>query len=117
MREKVEEAVEFLRHKFPASPDIGVVLGSGLGEYAESFSKPISIPYSEIPHFPQSTVVGHKGHLIFQQFETCAVVAMQGRFHYYEGYRMEPGHVSHPSVRETWHPTVNSYQCRRRGEC
>lgn len=89
MHAHFQETVEFLRSKLPAVPDVGLVLGSGLGEYAESFSDPVVIPYEEIPHFPQSTVVGHKGRLIFQQSEHCALLAMQGRFHFYEGYTME----------------------------
>ena len=64
MREKIQEAVKFLSEKFPSAPDIGLILGSGLGEYAENFPDPVVIPYSEIPHFPRSTVVGHKGHFI-----------------------------------------------------
>ena len=89
MQAHFQEALDFLRDKLPAKPDVGLILGSGLGEYAESFSAPVVIPYDDIPHFPKSTVIGHKGRLIFQQFEHCALLAMQGRFHYYEGYTME----------------------------
>lgn len=89
MIEKIQEAVQFIKTKFSDSPDIGLILGSGLGEYADSFSDPVIIPYTDIPHFPQSTVVGHKGRLVFQKFEGFNVVAMQGRFHYYEGYEIE----------------------------
>ena len=89
MHAHFQETIEFLKRKIPGTPDVGLILGSGLGEYAESFSNPVVIPYEEIPHFPKSTVVGHKGRLIFQQFEHCALLAMQGRFHYYEGYTME----------------------------
>jgi purine-nucleoside phosphorylase len=89
MVENIQETVEFIKKEFPNSPDIGLILGSGLGEYADSFSDPVIIPYADIPHFPQSTVVGHKGHLVFQKFNGYTIVAMQGRFHYYEGYTME----------------------------
>ena len=89
MVEHIQEAVEFIQSKFPNTPDIGLILGSGLGEYADSFPKPVIISYKEIPHFPQSTVIGHKGQLVFQKFNDCSVVVMQGRFHYYEGYSME----------------------------
>ena len=89
MGEKLQEAVEFINKHISETPAIGVILGSGLGEYADSFSDPVIIPYQAIPHFPQSTVVGHKGRLIFQKFHDYTVVAMQGRFHYYEGYTME----------------------------
>lgn len=89
MHTHLQTAVEFLKRTLPATPTVGLVLGSGLGEYAESFPSPLVIPYEEIPHFPTSTVPGHKGRLIFQQFERSALLAMQGRFHYYEGYTME----------------------------
>lgn len=89
MVEEIQETVQFIKEKFPQTPDIGLILGSGLGEYADSFPDPVFIPYEEIPHFPQPTVVGHKGRLVFQKFEGFTVMAMQGRFHYYEGYPME----------------------------
>lgn len=89
MLEKIQDAVAFIREKISDRPDIGLVLGSGLGGYADSFSDPTIIPYTEIPHFPRSTVAGHKGRLIFQQFKNCTLAVMQGRFHYYEGYSME----------------------------
>ncbi len=89
MIEKIQETVEYIKQTLPEIPDIALILGSGLGEYADSFSDPVILPYSEIPHFPTSTVAGHKGQLVFQKFPGCSVVAMQGRFHYYEGYDME----------------------------
>ncbi|PID58204.1 purine-nucleoside phosphorylase [candidate division KSB3 bacterium] len=89
MHTDLQETVEFLKKTLPACPHIGLILGSGLGEYAESFPSPLVIPYDEIPHFPASTVTGHRGRLLFQQFEHSAVLAMQGRFHYYEGYTIE----------------------------
>ncbi|MBD3308827.1 purine-nucleoside phosphorylase, partial [candidate division KSB3 bacterium] len=85
----IQEAVQWITRHYPDPPDIGLILGSGLGEYADAFPDPVIIPYAEIPHFPQSTVVGHKGRLVFQRFDGCTVVAMQGRLHYYEGYSME----------------------------
>ncbi len=89
MREKIQQAVEFIREKASNVPDIGIILGSGLGDYVDSFPAPVIIPYGDIPNFPQSTVPGHKGRLVFQKFDGFTVVAMQGRFHYYEGYSME----------------------------
>ncbi len=71
------------------SPKVGVVLGSGLGNFTESIDIKYSIDYSEIPNFPVSTVEGHKGSLIFGLIAGKRVVAMQGRFHYYEGYTMQ----------------------------
>ena len=70
-------------------PLVGIVLGSGLGKLAEKIENPIVIPYKEIPGFPVSTAVGHKGNFIAGYLGGKPVVAMQGRFHYYEGYTME----------------------------
>ena len=89
MREMIQQAVAYIRENIADVPDIGVILGSGLGDYADAFSQPVIIPYAEIPHFPQATVSGHKGRLVFQQFDGFTVVVMQGRFHYYEGYSLE----------------------------
>ena len=89
MLEHIQETVECIKKQLPNTPEIGLVLGSGLGDYADSFPNPVIIPYSDIPHFPQSTVVGHKGRLVFQEIAGLPVIAMQGRFHYYEGYSME----------------------------
>ena len=72
-----------------ASPKIGIVLGSGLGKLGEQIQNPVVIPYREIPGFPISTAVGHKGNIIFGTLGGKEVVAMQGRFHYYEGYPMQ----------------------------
>ena len=71
------------------SPKIGIILGSGLGKLGEQIEDPIVIPYREIPGFPISTAVGHKGNIICGKLGGKDVVAMQGRFHYYEGYPME----------------------------
>ena len=83
------EAAQFLQQKFPHKPLIGIVLGSGLGKLANAIEHPVSIPYKEIPHFAQSTAMGHKGNLIFGRLGGKTVLAMQGRFHYYEGYTMQ----------------------------
>jgi purine-nucleoside phosphorylase len=88
MREMIQQAVAYIRENIADVPDIGVILGSGLGDYADAFSQPVIIPYAEIPHFPQATVSGHKGRLVLQQFDGFTVVVMQGRFHYYEGYSL-----------------------------
>lgn len=70
-------------------PFVGIVLGSGLGSLADKIQNPVTIPYKDIPGFPESTAVGHKGNLIFGDLAGKKVLAMQGRFHYYEGYTME----------------------------
>lgn len=89
MMKNIREAVAYIQKQCINIPDVGLILGSGLGDYADSFPNPVIIPYAEIPHFPTSTVVGHKGQLVCQQFDRVTVIAMQGRFHYYEGYSME----------------------------
>lgn len=71
------------------TPEIGLILGSGLGVLAEEIENPIKVAYNEIPNFPVSTVAGHAGQLVFGTLEGKQVVAMQGRFHFYEGYSME----------------------------
>ncbi len=83
---KLAEAEQYLRERIPASPEVGIVLGSGLGGLAEDIEKEVEIPYWDIPHFPVSTVKGHRGKLIFGTLSGKRVMAMQGRFHYYEGY-------------------------------
>ena len=87
MYEKILETVDFLKSKTNGfEPEVGIVLGSGLGGFTDVIENQIAIPYSEIVNFPVSTVKGHKGKLIFGTLNGRKVVAMQGRFHYYEGY-------------------------------
>ena len=87
-RKHIDEAVAFLRTKTAATPGIGIILGTGLGGLVKDIAVETVIDYSEIPHFPVSTVESHKGKLIFGTLAGKSVVAMQGRFHYYEGYTM-----------------------------
>lgn len=84
----VREAVAAIRERTDHMPEIGLILGSGLGDLAEQIADATVIPYGEIPHFPVSTVAGHAGRLVIGHLEGKTVVAMQGRFHYYEGYSM-----------------------------
>lgn len=84
--EKVQEAVEFIRSKTGVSPKTGIILGTGLDRFADKIKNSITIPYKEIPHFPVSTVEGHPGNLVIGSIGDKKVVAMQGRFHLYEGY-------------------------------
>ncbi|MHC5201342.1 purine-nucleoside phosphorylase [Myroides sp. LJL119] len=86
MWEQVQQTVKFLEEKTNFKPEIGIVLGSGLGNLTADITIEHEIPYAEIPNFPVSTVQGHKGALIFGTIAGKKVVAMQGRFHYYEGY-------------------------------
>ena len=88
---RIYSAAEYIKGRIGASqePVAGIVLGSGLGKLADKIENPVVIPYKEIPHFPASTAVGHKGNFIAGTLGGQFVVAMQGRFHYYEGYPME----------------------------
>ncbi len=87
--EKVTEAVKFLEQKGFDEPATGIVLGTGLHQLIELLGNPIIIPYSDIPHFPISTVEFHKGNLYFGKLANKKVLLMQGRFHFYEGYSMQ----------------------------
>lgn len=85
---KLAEARDYLRDRVRMLPELGVILGSGLGAFADLVLDKQVIPYKDIPHFPTSTVEGHAGQLVFGNVEGRKVVVMQGRFHYYEGYTM-----------------------------
>ncbi|WP_449536830.1 purine-nucleoside phosphorylase [Ferdinandcohnia sp. Marseille-Q9671] len=85
----IEKSVQYLKEKSPSIPEIGLILGSGLGVLAEEIENPINVPYDQIPEFPVSTVEGHAGQLVFGTLQGKSVVAMQGRFHYYEGYSLD----------------------------
>ncbi len=89
MLEKFKESAAYIQSRTALRPEIAIILGSGLGELAEQIDKEIVIPYSEIPNFPVSTAIGHKGNLIFGTLGGKPVMAMQGRFHFYEGYSMQ----------------------------
>lgn len=89
LRNKIDETVSFLRKKSESKPPIGIILGTGLGRLAKAIEKEHKISYRDIPHFPLSTVEFHEGNLIFGRLGGKEVVAMQGRFHYYEGYTMQ----------------------------
>jgi len=89
MLEKIIETTEFLKTKGFNNPDIGIILGTGLGELTSKIEKRIEIDYKDIPNFPISTVEGHAGKLIFGELGGKKIVAMKGRFHYYEGYGAE----------------------------
>ncbi|HAN09046.1 MAG TPA: purine-nucleoside phosphorylase [Clostridiales bacterium] len=86
---KIEEAKKYIEGKIKIKPEIGIVLGSGLGDLAEEVNEAITIKYCDIPHFKTSTVVGHDGVLIIGKFMSKNVVMMKGRVHFYEGYSME----------------------------
>ena len=83
------EAASFLASRLPKDTKTAIILGSGLGELANAIQNPTVIPYAQIPHFAHSTAIGHKGNLIVGTLGGVPVLAMQGRFHYYEGHAME----------------------------
>ncbi|MFC3745766.1 purine-nucleoside phosphorylase [Paenibacillus sp. GCM10012306] len=86
---QIQEAAIYIKEKSTVAPEIGLILGSGLGVLADLIQDGISIPYNEIPHFPVSTVEGHEGELLIGTIEGRRVVMMKGRFHMYEGYGPE----------------------------
>ncbi len=89
MWKKVQETVSYIKAKTNFIPEYGVILGSGLGSFTDDIQIEFTLPYTEIPNFPVSTVQGHKGALVFGTIGSKKVVAMQGRFHFYEGYSMK----------------------------
>ena len=89
MLEKIYETTDFLKSRGFINPDAGIILGTGLGGLTARMGNCIEVDYSEIPNFPVSTVEGHAGKLIYGDFGNKKIVAMKGRFHYYEGYGLE----------------------------
>lgn len=83
------EAAEFIRGKIKLPPAIALVLGSGLGGFADELTERAVIPYSQIPHFPTTSAIGHAGNLVIGKMSDVPVAAMQGRVHYYEGHSMQ----------------------------
>ena len=86
---QINETADFLRSKGIKFSTVGIVMGTGLGAMADKIDNQIVIPYSQIPNFPEATVEFHKGNLIYGTIGKVNVIAMQGRFHYYEGYNMQ----------------------------
>ncbi len=86
LRERMEQAAAAVRARIDFNPKLAIVLGSGLGALADHIQDPVAVPYTEIPHFPTSTVAGHAGRLVLGWLEGKPVAAMQGRVHLYEGY-------------------------------
>jgi purine-nucleoside phosphorylase len=86
---QAEAAARFILKKTKLRPKIALVLGSGLGAFADEFAKPTRIPYTKIPHFPRSTAIGHAGQLVLGEVDGIAVAGMQGRVHFYEGYSIQ----------------------------
>jgi purine-nucleoside phosphorylase len=89
LKQKIDEAVKAIRARTAIAPLAGIIFGTGMGAMADTFEGKLKIPYEEIPHFPLSTVESHAGNLVFGYLEGKPVVAMQGRFHRYEGYTLQ----------------------------
>ena len=89
MLEKIQETASFLKNKMHTHPETAIILGTGLGSLVHEITDSYEINYTDIPNFPVSTVEGHSGKLIFGKLGNKDIVAMQGRFHYYEGYSMQ----------------------------
>ena len=89
MLEKIKETAEYIKAHVSNIPKTAIILGTGLGELVNHITDKQEIPYQEIPNFPISTVEGHSGKLIFGQLGNKRIMAMQGRFHFYEGYSMQ----------------------------
>src|SRR3712207_505338 len=89
MYEKIQETAFWLKERMTTSPKTAIILGTGLGQLASEITDSYEFPYSEIPNFPVSTVEGHAGKLIFGKLGGKDIMAMEGRFHYYEGYSMK----------------------------
>ena len=87
--QRIDAAYEYIREHVAMTPEIGVILGSGLGDYAERLENQVVIPYTDIPNFPVSTVAGHAGAFVFGTHNGKPVVCMRGNLHYYEGYSMQ----------------------------
>ena len=87
--EKVKESADFIRERTDKMPSLGVILGSGLGSLVDIMEENTVIPYPEIPNFPQSSVAGHAGNLVIGRIGKEIIIAMQGRFHFYEGFTMK----------------------------
>src|SRR3982750_3984741 len=87
--EQLTETASYIQKQYSGTPLVGIVLGSGLGNFVSELNIEKEIPYNNIPHFPVSTVEGHSGKLIFGELGGKKIVAMAGRFHFYEGYTMQ----------------------------
>ena len=87
--DQTEAAVAAIRERWNETPQVGIILGTGLGGLAEQIESPVAIDYADIPHFPTSTVVSHSGRLVCGRLQGVPVVAMEGRFHQYEGYSLK----------------------------
>jgi purine-nucleoside phosphorylase len=89
MNPKLKQSIDFIRKKTVFKPSLAIILGSGLGNFADQLESKIKIPTESIPHYPKSTVEGHYGYLVFGSWKGIPLLAVQGRTHFYEGYEIE----------------------------
>ncbi len=89
LKAKIDDATNAIRKQYTRQPKVGLILGTGLGGLADQIVADAKIPYGEIPHFPESTVESHAGQLVCGTLKEVPIIAMEGRFHYYEGYSMQ----------------------------
>lgn len=89
LKQQIEESVSYIKRYLQSSPEIGIILGTGLGNLSAQIEERTEMDYSQIPNFPVSTSIGHKGVLVIGKIANREVIAMEGRFHYYEGYSMQ----------------------------
>ena len=94
LKQQIAQSTQAIRTKTDFQPELGIILGTGLGKLAQDVAVETAIPYADIPHFPVPTVESHRGRLVFGRLNSRPVVVMQGRFHYYEGY--EPQQITLP---------------------
>ena len=87
--EKIKEATDFIKSHYGKKPEIGIILGSGLGSIADQVQNPVVLSYTSIPHFHGTSIEGHSGKMILGDFQGVPTVILQGRFHLYEGYPMD----------------------------
>lgn len=113
MYKKLVTCLESVRKKIDFKPEVALILGSGLGDFADGIKIEQTIDYTEIEGFPVSTVKGHKGRFVFGYVEDTPVVIMQGRVHYYEGYKMVRRCSSDTSDGNAWGEEDPSYKCGR----
>lgn len=113
MLERIQETANFLKGKMHTHPETAIILGTGLGSLAGEINEKYEIKYEEIPNFPVSTVEGHSGKLIFGKLGNKDIMAMQGRFHFYEGYSMKEVTFPCPRHVRTGHQNLVRIQCQR----
>ena len=116
MIEKIKQTADYIRSKAGNVPETAIILGTGLGALVDHITEKKIYSYTEIPNFPVSTVEGHSGNLIFGRLGNRQVIAMQGRFHYYEGYDMKEVTFPVRVMKQLGVKTLFVKQCSRRNE-